>query len=174
MTTGIVGNRFVRGLFAAVVALTCLAGASSADSSSVTPKADPNMEQQIAHQLSVTPGAKRVSPTEVAWKDGNVDVVVSYAAPGNAASGTPDCPSLWVCVYHDENFGYPRQAFTKCGTSTILSAIAVSSWHNNQTNETVSKLYDAAGQVLQSSRAVSKVDFVGVGSNDLARTILVC
>jgi hypothetical protein len=167
--------RTTRALFAAALVSACLfAPGATASTGAAAPEGyqQTDVERQIAHQLSTNPGAKRISANEVAWRDGTVDVVVTVPTPG-VEPAAANCPSTKVCVYEGANFGGLRQDFRNCGTATI-AINGVSSWHNNQTTNTTSWLLTILGSNLQSTQAVSKVSYVGDGSNDQAKFIHVC
>ena len=170
------GIRATRVLAAAALGVTCLVAPAAAAATGGYQQTDvrqqSDVERQIAHQLSANPGAKRISANEVAWRDGTVDVVVTVPEPG-AEPLAANCPSTKVCVYEGANFGGLRQDFYNCGTAAI-TVNGVSSWHNNQTTNTTSWLLTVLGGNLQSTQAVSKVNYVGDGSNDLAKFIHVC
>jgi hypothetical protein len=193
-------SRVALGLLTAALVLVGLAGVSSAapsrDQSASAPVGQPSvlngnavtaaselhltveqqttLERQIAGQLQAVPNATRVSLNELAWTDGGVRVVLTVPVPGMVVPLAADCPFQWVCVYQNQDFGYPRAAFFHCGNAAIPTTIGVSSWHNNQTNNTASWLLNASGTSLQNTRALSKVSFVGAPSNDQARIIHVC
>lgn len=171
-------TRLVLSLFAAtLVFLTGVtAAASSPDrvtAADLTTAQRTELDAQIAHHLKITPGAERVAFNELAWQDGNVHVVLTLPVPGQAINAAADCPALRVCLYEGDNFGYPRQAFLNCGDAAVDN-IGVTSWHNNQTNDTESWLMGPFLVNLQSSRALSKVSYVGVSANDRTRRIHVC
>jgi hypothetical protein len=146
----------------------------SADSLRLPDAARQELETAIAGQLKATPGARRISVIELAWTDNGVNVVLTLPIPGAAAPAAADCPFQWVCVYDNVNFGGARGAYFNCGTASTPSYFGVSSWHNNQTNDTESWLLSGSSVNLSSSRALSKISYVGAPTDNWAWYIHVC
>lgn len=183
-------------VFTAVLALAGLAGGARAmptDRPAASPAAVPAtdvwsgidvtltsaqksaLDGQVARVLRERANAKRISINEVAWTEGGVEGLTTFPVPGVVRPlAAADCPFQYVCVYDGVNFGYPRERYFNCGTVTTPPTFGVTSWHNNQTNNTESWLEDGAHSNLQSSRAPSKVSYVGVRNNDQDWYIHVC
>jgi hypothetical protein len=146
------------------------------------------LQKQIDEQMALTPGGKQIGVNQVAWRDGKA--VMTFPLPGEKQAravdepvgtlGSANCSYTWTCLYEHANYDGRRLTWSDCGFVNLSSWNFIdktSSWHNNQTSGTVTKVYNWTGSSwsqLWSSTAPSKDSYVGSADNDKADGIRVC
>ncbi len=130
-------------------------------------RSDAELREQIALQMTIAPGGKRVSRNEVSYDNGRF--VVTYALPGQVALGVADCPSGWFCFYENINFGYPRGRLSDCGQQYLGDY----GWNNrvssadNSTTTPIS-YHDISHFYLFTNYNPGAIAYVGDAANDKA------
>lgn len=144
------------------------------------------LQAQIDNQLAISKGGgKQISQNEIAWDNGTVVMTFPWPKGVVGPMDQRDCDHLWTCLYENANFNRPphpdgrRLAFSDC----IFEELAnygfqdkATSWHNNQTDGTITRVYNWNGrwEQLWESRAKSASGYVGDSANDRADGMQVC
>ena len=147
---------------AAAMTLTAAWPASAQPARDVTGASEQaQLQQEVDSVLRAMPGARQISQNQVAIDD---FTIVTMPLPGERVArgsgepvgtlGTPNCPSLWICVWSGTNFDGNRLQRTTCGFDDI-GKIAypgggfwndrARSYHNNQSRGTRSVFFDYSG-----------------------------
>ncbi|MFD9334160.1 peptidase inhibitor family I36 protein [Streptomyces sp. NPDC060028] len=146
------------------------------------------LQKQIDEQLAQTPGGKRIGLNQAAWRDGKA--VMTWPLPGetkaravnepSAALGSPNCSYGWTCLYEHANYDGRRLTWSDCNFENLATwgfNDKATSWHNNQTNGTITTVYNWTGsywEQLWASTAPSASSNVGSWANDRADGLWVC
>ncbi|GAA3380818.1 hypothetical protein GCM10020367_69620 [Streptomyces sannanensis] len=146
------------------------------------------LQRQVDKQMATTPGGKQIGVNQIAWRGGKA--VMTFPLPGEkkaravdepfSAMGSPNCSYKWTCLYEHSNFDGRRLTWSDCGGILDLSDWGFSdqttSWHNNQTSGTKTRVYNWTGAwtLLWTSTAPSSSSNVGSTNNDKADGIDVC
>ena len=148
--------------------------ARSAANLRLTKAQEQSVERQIAKRLDEVEDSKRVSFNELAWKDGDVEVLETLPVPGVIEPMAGDCPYLYFCVYQHAGFGYPRDAYWNCGRARVPPG--VTSLHNHQTIDTQTQVRNPTTGSFDAMTvaAPSQVSFVGWALNDIIAEVIVC
>lgn len=164
-------------------------GTASAGTSGVQGAAGPAVQAQVDGVLAKSPGGTQISGNQVAWNDGKVVLTIPLPGEANARTasdpastqGTANCPYTWTCLYEHANFDGRRLQFSDCGPVQDLGAYGFSdmatSWHNNQTRNTRTWVYNWTGswtQLWVEGGAPASSTNVGAGNNDKADGIKAC
>jgi hypothetical protein len=176
----------------AITPLTGPAAAAPVDEAGpglqVTKAQELELDRQIAEQLKIAPGGKRISVNQIAWaRDGAEPVIMTFPVPGERIAraagepitplGTPNCNYEGVCLWDFTNFEGSRVGpFYACRTENLANhgfANRTESWQNNQTPNTKSWLVQN-GQILMDMIPNSKVSHVGVYNVNRATHLTVC
>lgn len=188
-------RRVVASIAGGIFAITPLAGPATAapvdeaeSNLQVTTTQQQELDRQVAEQLKLTPGGKRISVNQIAWqRDGAEPVIMTFPVPGERIAraagelitplGTPNCNYEGVCLWDYTNFEGKRLGpFYACRTENLANfgfANRTESWHNNQTPNTKSWLIQN-GQILMDMIPNSKVSHVGVYNVNRATHLTVC
>lgn len=145
------------------------------------------LQKQMDQQMALTPGGKQIGVNQVAWRDGKA--VMTWPLPGEtkaravnepaAALGSPNCSYLWTCLYEHDQWNGRRLTWSDCNFEQLSNwgfQDQATSWHNNQSRGTVTRVYNWVGswQQLWASTAPSSSSNVGSWANDKADAIRVC
>ncbi|MEV6247888.1 peptidase inhibitor family I36 protein [Streptomyces sp. NPDC051742] len=146
------------------------------------------LQRQIDRQMAVTPGGEQIGVNQVAWRGGKA--VMTFPLPGEKQAravdepvgtlGTANCSYLWTCLYEHDNYDGRRLTWSDCAFVNLSSWDFIdktSSWHNNQSSGTVTRVYNWTGSSwsqLWASTAPSRSSYVGNTNNDKADGIRVC
>ncbi|WP_257002254.1 peptidase inhibitor family I36 protein [Streptomyces sp. WZ.A104] len=146
-----------------------------------------DLQKQIDEQMAITPGGKQIGVNQVSWRDGKA--IMTFPLPGEKQAravgesvgtlGTANCSYLWTCLYEHSNFDGRRLTWSDCAfhdLSTWGFNDKTSSWHNNQSRGTVTRVYNWTGSWTQlwASSAPAQSSYVGSSNNDKADGIRVC
>ncbi|QFU88304.1 hypothetical protein [Amycolatopsis sp. YIM 10] len=148
-----------------------------------------SVQAEIATVLEKTAGGVQISPNQVAWRDGKV--ILTIPLPGEPTArvagepvvslATKNCAYTWTCLYEHRDYGGRRLSFQECGGIQDLSDYDFSdkttSYHNNQTSGTKTRVYNWTGswtQLWTTSGAESASAHVGSEKNDKADGIDAC
>lgn len=146
------------------------------------------LQKQIDKQLAVTPGGEQIGVNQVAWRDGKA--IMTFPLPGEKQAravdepvgtrGTANCSYTWTCLYQHASYEGRRLTWQDCAFVNLSRHDfndEASSWHNNQTSGTVTKVYNWTGSrwdQIWSSTAPSRDSQVDSADNDKADGIQVC
>ncbi|MGW0775907.1 peptidase inhibitor family I36 protein [Streptomyces sp. NPDC002835] len=146
------------------------------------------LQKQIDEQLEITPGGEQIGVNQVAWRDGKT--IMTFPLPGEKKAravgepvttlGTANCSYTWTCLYEHASYEGRRLTWQDCAFNNLSTwgfNDKASSWHNNQTSGTVTRVYNWTGSSwsqIWSSTAPSRDSYVGSSDNDKADGIRVC
>ncbi|WP_177221538.1 peptidase inhibitor family I36 protein [Lentzea xinjiangensis] len=171
----------------AVAAAGSLIVAVTGGAQATTP--DVSVQAEITQVLERTAGGVQISPNQIAWQDGRVVLTIPLAGekPARAAEGsvaplgTRNCTKYWTCLYEHKDYEGRKLSFTECNEIQDLSdydfSDKTSSWHNNQSSGTKTRVYNWTGSwsgIWTTGGAESWSSYVGAADNDKADGIKAC
>lgn len=173
-------------LTGAMMTASSVAAAPDTDAVRMTKAQSSQLQARIDHQLAISKSrGVQISQNEIAWKDGKVVMTFPWPEGVVGPQDSSDCESLWTCLYESAGFNRPpnpdgrKLRFTDCVFEELANygfQDKASSWQNNQTDGTITRVYNWNGQwdQLWESRAKSSSAWVGDGANDKADGMRVC
>ncbi|WP_407560886.1 peptidase inhibitor family I36 protein [Streptomyces sp. 184] len=146
------------------------------------------LQKKVDAQLAKTPGGERTGVNEISWRDGQTVLTLPLPGERQARSvdqavgtlGTANCSKYYTCLYEHATFGGRRLSWQDCAFHDLSDFgfnDKTSSWHNNQSTNTKTHVYNWTGGTwsrIWSSVAPSSDTYVGAGDNDKADGITVC
>ncbi|MEU6919217.1 peptidase inhibitor family I36 protein [Streptomyces olindensis] len=146
------------------------------------------LQKQIDRQMAFTPGGEQIGVNQVAWRGGKT--IMTFPLPGEKQAravdepvgtlGTANCSYTWTCLYEHDDYDGRRLTWQDCAFNNLADYDfndKASSWHNNQTRGTVTRVYNwtsSGWSQIWSSTAPSRSSYVGNADNDKADGIRVC
>lgn len=147
-----------------------------------------DLQEEVNEQMDLVPNGEQIAVNQIAWNDGKM--VMTLPLPGEKQAravgesvgvlGTANCSYLWTCIYEHSNYDGRRLTWSDCAFVNLANWSfndKTSSWHNNQSSGTVTRVYNWTGSAwsqLWSSTAPSRDSLVDASDNDKADGIRVC
>lgn len=147
-----------------------------------------DLQEQIDEQMAIVPDGKQIAVNQIAWRDGRT--VMTLPLPGEkqaravdesvGALGTANCSPYYTCIYEHASYEGRRLTWKDCAFHDLSDFDfndKTSSWHNNQSSGTITRVYNWTGSAwsqIWSSTAPSRDSQVDSADNDKADGIRVC